>query len=75
MGHIIDKEITQPYMCEDCKHFRCGLTCAAFDFIPAEIIEDGAESHDHILPGQKGDFVFEPKGEREKIRVYLLDED
>lgn len=74
MGHIIDKEITRPYMCEDCKHFEHGFTCAAFDLIPDEIIEAGAESHDHVIPEQKGDFVFETDKPRDTMRVYV-DED
>lgn len=74
MGHIVDKEVEQPYMCEACKHFRRGLTCAAFDLIPGEIIENGAESHDHVIPGQKGDYVFETDKPRDTMRVYVLEE-
>lgn len=71
MGHIIDKDVEQPYMCEDCKHYLYGLTCAAYDFIPAKIIEAGAESHDHVMPGQKGDYVFATDKPRNTMRVYV----
>lgn len=74
MGHIIDKLEERPYMCEDCKHFKYGFTCAAFDFIPDEIIENGAESHNHVIKGQKGDYVFETDKPRRTMRVYV-DED
>ena len=48
-----------------------GLTCAAFDIIPIEIVQDGAESHNHIFEGQKGDYVFEPARPRDTMRVYV----
>ena len=60
MAKIIDKIEECPYTCEHCKHFVKGLTCAAFDIIPIEIMQDGAESHDHIFEGQKGNYIFEP---------------
>ena len=73
MGHIIDKEIERSYMCEDCKHFVRGLTCRAFDIIPLEIF-DNPEGHTEVVPGQNGDYVFEPDKPRDTMRVYV-DED
>lgn len=71
MAEITDKIEECPYMCEHCKHFIKGLTCAAFDIIPIEIVEDGAESHDHIFEGQKGDYVFIPARPCDTMRVYV----
>lgn len=75
MGHIIDRIEERPYMCDACKHFIKGLTCAAFDLIPDQIIEEGAESHDHVMPGQKGDYVFETDQPRDTMRVYGVDDE
>lgn len=75
MAHLTDRIEERPYMCDACKHFERGLTCAAFDLIPDEIIENGAESHDHVLPGQKGDYVFETDKPRDTMRVYGVFDD
>lgn len=71
MAKIIDKIEECPYTCEHCKHFVKGLTCAAFDIIPIEIMQDGAESHNHIFEGQKGNYIFEPARPRDTMRVYV----
>lgn len=70
MGHIVDKEIEQPYMCEACKHFVRGATCKAFDLIPLEIF-DNPEGHTEVVPGQKGDYIFETDKPRDTMRVYV----
>lgn len=76
MKHIVDTTEEVPYMCEACKHhIKGGISCKAFDIIPLEIIEAGAESHDHVMQGQRGNFVFEPKQPRDTMRIYeLVDE-
>ncbi len=76
MKHIVDRTEEAPYMCEACKHHqKGGISCKAFDLIPLEIIEAGAESHDHVMQGQRGDFVFEPKQPRDTMHIYeLVDE-
>ena len=73
MTHLIDKIEQRPYLCEDCKHFIKGLQCRAFDIIPLEVFED-PEGHTSVLPGQKGDYVFETDKPRDTIRIYV-DED
>lgn len=50
MKHLIDIEKEQPYQCEDCRHFKGGIRCAAFDVIPMSIY-DNAESHNKVLEG------------------------
>jgi hypothetical protein len=60
MAEITDKIEECPYMCEHCKHFIKGLTCAAFDIIPIEIVEDGAESHNHIFEWTKRRLCIHP---------------
>lgn len=76
MKHIVDRTEEAPYMCEACKHHqKGGISCKAFDLIPLEIIEAGAESHDHVMQGQRGDFVFEPKQPRDTMRIYELVDD
>lgn len=73
MAHLIDKIEQRPYLCEDCKHFIKGLQCRAFDIIPLEVFDD-PEGHTSVLPGQKGDYVFETDKPRDTIRIYV-DED
>ena len=70
MAKITDRIEERPYRCDACKHFERGLTCAAFDLIPDEIIENGAESHNHVMPGQNGDYIFETDQPRDTLRVY-----
>ncbi|MBO7203246.1 MAG: hypothetical protein J6V30_06930 [Paludibacteraceae bacterium] len=75
MARTIDKIKQLPYHCSDCKHFISGLRCKAFDeIIPIEIWGD-SESHKTVLPGQKGDFVFETDKQRDTMRVYEVVED
>ena len=69
MKHLIDIEKEQPYQCEDCRHFKGGIRCAAFDVIPMSIY-DNAESHNKVLEGQHGSYVFEREKPRETMRVY-----
>lgn len=69
MKHLIDTEKKQPYQCEDCRHFKGGIQCAAFDVIPMPIYDD-AESHNKVLDGQYGSYVFETDKPRETMRVY-----
>ena len=69
MKHLIDIEKEQPYQCEDCRHFKGGIRCAAFDVIPMSIY-DNAESHNKVLEGQHGSYVFETDKPRETMRVY-----
>lgn len=49
-------------VCFECKHLinaRDGkYKCKAFDEIP-DNIASGEDQHETILPGQKGDYVFE----------------
>lgn len=73
MAHLIDKIEQRPYLCEDCKHFIKGLQCRAFDIIPLEVFDD-PEGHTSVLPGQKGNYVFETDKPRDTIRIYV-DED
>ncbi len=68
MKHLIDIEKEQPYQCEDCRHFKGGIRCAAFDVIPMSIY-DIAESHNTVLEGQHGSYVFETDKPRETMRV------
>lgn len=75
MGHLVDKTIKLPYTCEDCKHFKGGLSCAAFDRIPLELYGDGAESHTSVRPDQKGDYIFETDKQRDTMRVYEDEEE
>lgn len=74
MVKIIDKIEECPYMCEHCKHFKHGHSCLAFDVIPLDILLD-AESHTTVLPDQKGDYVFEPAGPRDTMRIYVDSEE
>ena len=69
MPHLIDTEKSLPFSCEDCKHFKEGIKCAAFDIIPLEIY-DNAESHTAVLDGQHGDFVFETDKKRDVLHSY-----
>ena len=71
MARLIDKIEELSYMCEQCKHVKKGLTCSAFDIIPIEIVQAGAESHDHVLKGQRGSYIFEPAKPRDTMRVYV----
>ncbi len=51
--------------CNDCKHFAHsikGPECKAYDKIPNDILL-GRVEHDKVLPGQKGNFIFEPSEE------------
>lgn len=69
MTHLIDVEKSLPFSCEDCKHYKEGIKCAAFDIIPLEIYGN-AESHTAVIDGQHGDFVFETDKAREVLRSY-----
>lgn len=74
MTHLVDKIEKRPYLCEDCKHFIKGITCRAFDIIPLEVFEN-PEGHVSVVPGQKGNYVFETDKQRDTMRVYGFDED
>ncbi len=69
MNHLIDVERSLPFSCEDCKHYKEGIKCAAFDIIPLDIY-DNAESHNKVIDGQHGDYIFETDKEREMLRTY-----
>ena len=69
MKHLIDIEKPLPFSCEDCKHHKGGVSCAAFDIIPLDIY-DNAEGHTKVVDGQRGDYVFETDKEREVMRTY-----
>ena len=71
MSHIVDTLKPVPFGCEDCVHVDPNdpFRCRAFDVIPIEFFDIG-EKHIEKLEGQKGDFVFEPKSERQYNRVY-----
>ena len=73
MKHIVDREQELPYVCAQCKHHKAALTCAAFDLIPPEIYFN-AESHNKVMEGQNGEFVFSAKGARDKIHAYQLED-
>ena len=46
--------------CRCCKSYTGLLRCAAFPKgIPVSIVAEG-EAHDHVLPGQEGEFIFSP---------------
>ena len=64
IGHT--RNIITVSQCEaECKHFyrsKPGFSCKAFDLIPKEII-DGKVEHNKILPGQKGNYIFEEREE------------
>jgi hypothetical protein len=66
---MTEKQVKIPFGCPDCKHFKGGLGCKAFDVIPLEIF-DAPESHTEPIDGQQGNFVFEPAHEPETMRVY-----
>lgn len=51
----------QSDQCGFCKHRIVGFICFAFDRIPDEILE--GKSHDTVIEGQNGDYVFEPMEE------------
>lgn len=69
MKHVVDKEIKVPYGCMQCKHCLCFPSCKAFDIIPDEFI-DNAALHNHVVDGQKGDYVFETDQAQDTMRVY-----
>jgi hypothetical protein len=46
-------------ICNNCKHYKSGETCAAFSFIP-DLILLGDNDHSKPLPSQKNNIVFEP---------------
>ena len=69
MPHLVDNRKPVPFECEQCAHFIEGCCCKAFDTIPIEIIFD-AEKHSRKMDGQKGDYVFKAKGERQFTNVY-----
>lgn len=71
---IRDKEVTPPFLCENCKHYLGGLSCRAFDVIPLNIYGE-VDKHREVVEGQKGDYVFEPGTPPEPMRVYYDDED
>ncbi|MDD5724144.1 MAG: hypothetical protein PHY29_10475 [Syntrophales bacterium] len=51
--------------CNSCKHYLYnveGPDCKAFDVIPKKILL-GEITHDHIIEGQKGSYVYEPAEE------------
>ncbi len=51
--------------CNQCKHYlrtTDRISCKAYDNIPHDILR-GVISHDTVLPGQKGAFIFEPEEE------------
>ena len=73
MGHMIDQEVPQPFMCEDCKHYLGGFRCKAFDNLVAAENAPIGEEHTKIVPGQKGDYVFETDKPRQYIRAYFED--
>lgn len=74
MAHLIDKIEQRLYLCEDCKHFIKGLQCRAFDIIPLEVFDD-PEGHTSVLPGQKGDYVFETDKPRDTMRIYVEEDE
>lgn len=74
MAHLIDKIEQRPYLCEDCKHFIKGIQCRAFDIIPLEVYGD-PEGHTSVLPGQKGDYVFETDKPRDTMRIYVEEDE
>ena len=74
MAHLIDKIEQRPYLCEDCKHFIKGLQWRAFDIIPLEVFDD-PEGHTSVLPGQKGDYVFETDKPRDTMRIYVEEDE
>ena len=74
MAYLIDKIEQRPYLCEDCKHFIKGLQCRAFDIIPLEVFDD-PEGHTSVLPGQKGDYVFETDKPRDTMRIYVEEDE
>lgn len=56
-----DPEIDLP-ICNNCKHYQSRLNCKAFPLpktIPDEILT-GEKVHNSVLPGQTGDFIFQP---------------
>jgi hypothetical protein len=63
MGDIIgNNEPLFKITCNSCKHYLFnieGPDCKAFDDIPKEILL-GEVTHDHIIDGQKGSYVYEP---------------
>ena len=69
MNRLIDVERRLPFSCEDCKYYKGGIKCAAFDIIPLEIYAD-AESHAKPIDGQHGNYVFKTDKEREVLRSY-----
>lgn len=69
MPHLVDNKRPVPFSCEQCINYIKGCECKAFDTIPAEIIFD-AEKHSTKIDGQKGDYVFMSKEERQFDNVY-----
>ena len=74
MKHLIDNEQECPFECIDCKHYKSGHTCKAFEHIPLNIWLN-AESHVSVLPNQIGDYVFTTDKPRNVIRIYGVGED
>ncbi|MDE6140860.1 MAG: hypothetical protein K2F95_07915 [Alistipes sp.] len=71
MGCLIDVENPLPFSCEDCKHYKEGVKCAAFDIIPLEIYGN-AEGHTQVIDGQYGNYLFETDRERNVLRIYEM---
>ena len=46
-------------ICNKCKNFISGETCAAFEVIP-NLILLGGNNHSSPIPGQDNDIIFEP---------------
>lgn len=45
--------------CIDCKHYKGGLSCDAFELIPDDIIFTGDFNHKAKHPDQTNDILFE----------------
>ena len=73
MSHLTDHIDAIPFTCQDCKHWLGKGKCRAFDEIPFDFAMD-AESHNSVVPGQNGEFVFEAGKEQESIRIYSVED-
>lgn len=69
MSDIVgNNEPLQKIICNNCRHKKPGISCAAFEKIPDEIVF-GDNDHSKPLPYQKNKIVFEPKEDMEIAKL------
>lgn len=69
--HLKHIDESVPFSCEDCENFIEGARCKAFEPIPIDFLAE-AETHDKVVEGQRGDYVFTTQKKRRYNRVYII---